>query len=87
MVHSILALCLAKTGKASGAVEHAAEAVLLDGKNPEILYNAGIVSNLAGRTDEAVDRLRRAAQAGYSRAFIEHEPEIANLRSAGLLKF
>jgi Flp pilus assembly protein TadD len=87
LVHSILALCLAKTGAAPEAVEHAAQAVLLDGKNPEILYNAGIVSNLAGRTDEAVDRLRRAAQAGYSRAFIEHEPEIANLRSAGLLKF
>ena len=86
-VHSILALCLVKTGKTSEAVEHAAQAVLLDGKNPEILYNAGIVSNLAGRTDEAVDRLRRAAQAGYSRAFIEHEPEIANLRSSGKLKF
>ena len=87
MVHSILALCLVKTGAVSEALQHASQAVLLDGKNPEILYNVGIVSNLAGRTEEAVDRLSRAASAGYSRAFIDHEPEIANLRSAGKLRF
>jgi tetratricopeptide (TPR) repeat protein len=87
MVHSILALCLVKTGAVPEALEHASQAVLLDGKNPEILYNVGIVSNLAGRTEEAVDRLGRAAASGYSRAFIDHEPEIANLRSAGKLRF
>ncbi len=87
MVHSTLALCFAKTGKVAEAESHAAESLLLDGKNPEILYNAGIVSNLAGKSDEAVDRLRRAVTAGYPKAFVEHEPEIANLRSAGKLVY
>ncbi len=86
MAHSHLGLCYAKTGRPAQARAEADESVRLEGENPEILYNAGIVSNLTGRTDEAVDRLRRAIAAGYSRAFIDHEPEIANLRSAGRLK-
>ena len=86
MVHSTMALCYAKTGKLGDALEEAAESVRLEKDNPEILYNAGIVSNLAGRSQEAVDRLRRAIAAGYPLGFVEHEPEIANLRSAGKLK-
>ncbi|HET9793244.1 MAG TPA: protein kinase [Thermoanaerobaculia bacterium] len=86
IVHSTLALCFAKTGKLPEAVGEAAESIRLEPDNPEILYNAGIVSNLAGRSQEAVDRLRRAIAAGYPLGFVEHEPEIANLRSAGKLK-
>jgi Flp pilus assembly protein TadD/TolB-like protein len=86
LAHSTVALCLAKTGHLREADESSRKSLDLEGKNPEILYNAGIVSDLLGKREEAADRLRRALAAGYPRAFIEHEPEIANLRSSGMLK-
>ncbi len=86
MAHSHLGLCYAKTGRFAQARAETDESVRLERENPEILYNAGIVSNLTGRTDEAVDRLKRSITAGYSRAFVDHEPEIANLRSSGRLR-
>ena len=87
MAHSTLALCLAKTGHGEEAERHASESLVLDGKNPEILYNAAIVSNLVGKTAEAVDRIRLALGAGYSKVFVEREPELADLRAAGKLSF
>ena len=83
MAHSTLALCLVKTGGSREAEQHASESLALDGKNPEILYNAGIVSNLLGKGGEAVDRIRQALGAGYPKIFVEREPELANLRAAG----
>ena len=83
MAHSTLALCLVKTGETREAEQHASESLALDGKNPEILYNAGIVSNLLGKGGEAVDRIRQALGAGYPKIFVEREPELANLRAAG----
>jgi tetratricopeptide (TPR) repeat protein/TolB-like protein len=84
---STLALCLAKSGHPEEAARHASESLFLDGKNPEILYNAAIVSNLVGRSGEAVDRIRHALEAGYPKVFVEREPELADLRSAGKLSF
>ena len=87
LAHSTIALCLAKSGKRREAAEHAEKSLELDGGSPEILYNAGIVANLEGNFDQAVDRLRRAVQAGYPKVYVERDPEIANLRTAGKLNF
>jgi len=87
LAHSTIALCLAKIGKRKEAGEHVEKSLELDGKSPEILYNAGIVANLEGNFDQAVDRLRRAVQAGYPKVYVERDPEIANLRTAGKLNF
>jgi tetratricopeptide (TPR) repeat protein len=87
MAHSTLALCLAKSGRGKEGEQHASESVVLDGKNPTILYNAAIVSNLVGKTGEAVDRIRQALAAGYPKVFVEREPELADLRATGKLSF
>jgi len=81
IVHSYLSLCLAKTGRLQEAKEHSREALLIGGKNPEVLYNAAIVAALNRQTREAVDQVRNAAAAGYPVAFIAHEPEFASLQS------
>jgi len=86
MAHSTLALCLVKIGESREAEQHASESLALDGKNPEILYNAGIVSNLLGKGGEAVDRIRQALGAGYPKIFVEREPELANLRKSARLE-
>jgi Flp pilus assembly protein TadD/TolB-like protein len=75
-----LALCLAKTGSAAEAEELAGRALSVEPKNPEVLYNAAVVASLSGRRGEAVVRLRRAVDAGYPRAMVEHDPELARLR-------
>ena len=87
MAHSTMALCLAKSGRQREGEEHAAESLAIDGSDPTILYNAAIVSHLAGKTDEAVGRIRQALAAGYPKVFVDREPELAGLRDAGKLRF
>lgn len=79
--HSYLALCLAKTGERRKAEEHAGKAVALEPANPEFLYNAAVVASIDGRSREALERIRRALEAGYSRVLVAREPEFANLRA------
>ena len=81
MVHSYMALCLAKTGRLDEAQEHVREALSGGEKNPEILYNAAIVANLNHRPQEALKWLQAASRAGYPAAFIDREPEFASLRN------
>jgi tetratricopeptide (TPR) repeat protein len=85
--YSYMGLCLAKTGHAAEAAQAAEKALALDSANPETIYNAAIVSNLAGREAEAVDRVHRALAAGYPAEFVKHEPELASLRKTGKLNF
>ena len=80
MVHSVLALCLAKTGAAAAAERHVREALATAPDSPELLYHAALVQALAGRRAEALRLLGRAAESGYSRALIAGEPELAGLR-------
>ena len=77
---SYLALCLAKTGKTTEAETEARRSLEAESAAPEILYNAAIVSNRAGKSAEALDRLRKALQAGYTAEIARREPELANLR-------
>jgi Flp pilus assembly protein TadD len=80
MVHSILALCLAKTGRSAQAERHAREALAASPDNPELLYSAASVAAVGRRRAQALALLARAAEAGYNRAFIAHDPELAALR-------
>jgi eukaryotic-like serine/threonine-protein kinase len=80
VVHSVLALCLAKTGDDAAAERHVREALATAPDSPELLYNAAQVAALAGRRAEALRLLGRAAEGGYSRALIASEPELAGLR-------
>ncbi|HZI65285.1 MAG TPA: protein kinase [Thermoanaerobaculia bacterium] len=79
-VHSQLALGLAKTGRASEARKHLGKALASGENSPEILFNAAVVANRAGRPDEAVGFLAGALRAGLNAAVIRNEPELANLR-------
>ncbi len=80
VVHSVLALCLAKTGDNAAAERHVRAALASAPDSPELLYNAALVAALAGRRAEALRFLGRAAEGGYSRALIASEPELAGLR-------
>jgi len=80
LAHSLLALCLAKTGRTREAQEHVNAAISLESKNPTYLYNAAVVSNLNGRSRETVGWIRRAVEAGYAAALIERDPELRNIR-------
>jgi eukaryotic-like serine/threonine-protein kinase len=81
-VHSYLALCLAKTGRAAEARDHLRKSLAAAGaEQPELLFNAAVVSNRAARTTEAVGYLSRAVRAGFNVAVIRNEPELANLRN------
>ncbi len=77
--HSVLALCLAKTGRLDEAGTHAREALAASPDNPETLYDAALVAHLAGKRAEALALLDRAARAGYNRAFLAADPELAGL--------
>jgi serine/threonine-protein kinase len=80
-IHSSLALCLAKTGRAAEAHEHLRISLALEPDRPQLLFNAAVVTNRAARPAEAVGYLSRAVRAGFSAAVIRGEPELANLRN------
>jgi hypothetical protein len=47
----------------------------------QLLFNAAVVANRAGRSEEAVRYVGRAVRAGFSPAIARNEPELANLRT------
>ncbi|HEX9148322.1 MAG TPA: tetratricopeptide repeat protein, partial [Thermoanaerobaculia bacterium] len=80
-IHSSLALCLAKTGRAAEAHEHLRISLATEPGRPQLLFNAAVVANRAARPADAVGYLSRAVRAGFSTAVIRREPELANLRN------
>lgn len=85
-VHSVLALSLAKTGKAAEAEEQAQKALALNPGNPEFLYNAAVVANISRKHREALAWILLASKKGYPKAFIAREPEFENLRGDPVFK-
>jgi serine/threonine-protein kinase len=83
MVHSYLALCLAKTGRAAEARDHLRKSLASGPDPPELLFNAAVIANRSARPADAVDYLARAVRAGFNAAVIENEPELANLKNRG----
>ncbi len=81
LVRSVLALCLAKTGRGAEAARHSRDAVAASPDSPEVTFNAALVAALGGRDADALALLGRAAAGGYSRAMIASDPELAGLRA------
>jgi serine/threonine-protein kinase len=81
LVHSYLALCLAKIGRAAEARDHLNKSLRAGSPGPELLFNAAVVVNRLKEPAEALEYLSRARRAGFNPAIIRNEPELANLRS------
>jgi serine/threonine protein kinase/tetratricopeptide (TPR) repeat protein len=78
--HATLALCDAKLGRMDPARHHIRRALEIEPTNPDHLLYAAIVAEVAGRSDDAIDWIRKAVKAGLGAAQIEREPELRNLR-------
>ena len=84
-IHSVLARCLAKSGRSIEARAHLDHARRLAHENAEVMYDAAVVAVLSDDRGAAIEWLRRAVAAGYGTAHIVREPEFAALR--GLPEF
>ncbi|MGB7621929.1 MAG: protein kinase [Terriglobia bacterium] len=80
-VHSVLGLSLAKTGKVSEAEAQVQKALAIDPHNPEFLFNAAVVANLAHKQKEALAWILLASKNGFPKTFIAREAEFENLRN------
>ena len=78
--HSYLAVFLAKTGNPREGVVQIQAALALDEKDADFLFDAAVVAVLDGRQQDAIAWIRRAVDAGYSRAIVAREPEFSGLR-------
>jgi tetratricopeptide (TPR) repeat protein/TolB-like protein len=75
-----LAVYLQKAGNATAAAGWLEEAVRRAPSDPQVRYRAALVHALAGRTDQALEALRRAIELGYSRADAANDDEFQGLR-------
>jgi len=70
----------AKTGQPGAALEAARRALALAPDDMTVVFTAAVVHELAGRSDRALELLRRARAQGYSVAEIVSHPELQALR-------
>ena len=77
---SSLAVYIAKTGDASGALAEIAAVEQSGAKNPGAAFKTAVVYELAHQREKALAALERAVQLGYSKHEIATEPELASLR-------
>jgi serine/threonine-protein kinase len=76
-----IALCLAKSDRPAEAQDEIRRALEIDPTNPQILYNAAVVTALRGNGDSAVSWLERAIANGYPPAEALSDPDLASLRA------
>jgi tetratricopeptide (TPR) repeat protein len=79
-MHARVAMCLAKSGNAADAQTEIRRALEIDPTNPQILYNAAVISVLRGNNDGAISWLERAIANGYPAAEASQDPELAALK-------
>jgi tetratricopeptide (TPR) repeat protein/predicted Ser/Thr protein kinase len=77
---STLADYYAKLPDRAKALAEIAQARRLAPMNPNVLFKAALVYEVAGRRDQAVSALDLALQAGYSIEEVRRDPELADLR-------
>ena len=73
--------CQAKLGKtleALGAIDRAASA---EPHNVELMYQQAVIYALLDRSDEAISKLKRAIESGYSRSEAQRDPDLDSLRA------
>ena len=68
---SILAMAEAKLGRTTAAGQHAEAAVKLRPTDTQVLYNAAVAFDQAGRTDQAVPLLVEALTRGYNKQLVK----------------
>jgi len=75
-----IAGCEAKLGMTAEAERHAADAIALAPKDPEVQYKAAVVFALANRRQEAIKRLQVALTLGINRHEAREDPDLASIR-------
>jgi eukaryotic-like serine/threonine-protein kinase len=80
-VLSSLAIYHAMRGERGPALDKVGAALKLKPRNPDLLFNAGIVYQQAGDTARALDSLEKAVAAGISLAALRDTPNFDNLRA------
>ena len=72
---------LSQLNEREKSMEWAQRAVMLEGEEPQVLYNVACVYALLGEADRAVDCLERSVTHGWGqREWMEHDPDLASLR-------
>jgi eukaryotic-like serine/threonine-protein kinase len=77
---SSLALYCAKSGLTTRALQASGKALAAAPDDKSVLFNAAVVSELAGERAQALTYIRRAILGGYSPNEIATEPELGKLR-------
>jgi Flp pilus assembly protein TadD len=80
LAHAVIASSLAKLGRSAEAAPEIDAALKLDVTNPDVLYQAAIVTLLRHDREGAAAWLRSAIKAGYSEKLAARDPELADLR-------
>jgi Flp pilus assembly protein TadD/TolB-like protein len=80
-LRSLIALCLARTGRGAAAQDEIAAALESNPTNPSVLYKAAVIAMLRGNDDTAVSWLERAVDAGYPAADAERDPDFSSMKS------
>nr|MDQ2970637.1 hypothetical protein [Acidobacteriota bacterium] len=80
-IHSVLALCLAKSGRGLEARAHLDQARRLAAENADIMYAAAVVAVLSDARNAATAPRLYAIDAGYRTAHIAREPEFSRFRA------
>lgn len=72
---------LSQLNERTRSMEWAERALVLEGEEPQVLYNVACVYALLGEVDKAVDCLEKSITHGWGqREWMEHDPDLAALR-------
>ena len=77
---SVVALCLARSGKVDEGQREMRRALELDPTNASVLYKAAMIALIRGNSDSAVSWIERAVANGYSIKDLQSDPELEPLR-------
>ncbi|HEX4604928.1 MAG TPA: protein kinase [Candidatus Angelobacter sp.] len=76
-----LALYYAKLGRKQNAQGILAQAVRFSTRDPEFIFNTGVIYELTGQRDRALRELHEALRSGYSLSELQNAPELSQLRA------
>jgi Flp pilus assembly protein TadD/TolB-like protein len=77
---SVVALCLARSGKVDEGQREIRRALELDPTNATVLYKAAVIALIRGNSDTALSWIERAVANGYSVNDLQRDPEMETLR-------
>ncbi|HVW86618.1 MAG TPA: protein kinase [Bryobacteraceae bacterium] len=83
---SQVAVYQAKAGHREEARKQVRDALAILPHNSSVLFNAALIDEIAGNRRQSLAELRAALGAGYSKVFIDREPELSALRADPVYK-